>query len=225
VLSDATIAWKGLPVGDRLADASGLTVVVDADVRAAARAEARLGAGRPFGSFLFVTVGTGISSCLVSDKVPYTGARGLTGTFASSPGLIPDEACSVVSGPPLEQFAAGPSLARRLAAVRDEFAGAAPEVLALAESGDVAAAAIVDSAGQALGAAIAQLVNVLDPEAIVLGGGLGLAPGRYRATLEDALRHRVWSAYHRDIPLLSAQLGTDAGVIGAALGAMARLEK
>lgn len=217
VLSEATIAWRNLPVRERLATL--LPARVEADVRAGALAEARLGAGVGRKSFLFVTLGTGISSCLVVEGVPYGGARGLTGTFASSPGLIPGEDGLLHSGPPLEQFAAGPALAGRLAALRPDFSGSSKDVLSLAESGDADAKGIVESAGQAVGAAIAQLVNVLDPEAVVLGGGLGMAGGAYRNAIATSFRSQVWSDLHRDLPLLPAQLGSDAGFIGAALAA------
>jgi glucokinase len=217
ILSEATINWKTLPVVLRACQETQLPVVLDADVRAAARAEARHGAGQAFASFLYVTVGTGISASLVMNKKPYAGARGLTGTFASTRGLIPGDRNRLVSGPPLEQFAAGPALAARFSAVRPDFDGAAPEVLALATSGDAEARAVVESAGQALGAAIAQLVNILDPEAIVIGGGLGSVEGQYRQSILATLREYVWSDLHRDMPLLSAQLGNNAGVIGAAM--------
>jgi len=224
ILSEATIHWRETPVGPRMYDQTQLPIVVEADVRAAASGEAHFGAGRPFRSFLYVTIGTGISASLVLNKTPYAGARGLTGTFASSRELIPSVDGALVSGPPLEQFASGPALAARLAAVRAGFDGAAPDVVALAESGDAKARTIVDSAGAALGAAIAHLVNVLDPEAVVIGGGLGLVEGRYRHALHDALRDHVWSDLHREMPLLSAELGNDAGMIGVALAAAAREE-
>jgi predicted NBD/HSP70 family sugar kinase len=223
VLSDATIRWKNVGVRERIERETGLKVFVDADVRAAARGEAHLGAGRKFTSFLYVTVGTGISASIVIQKLPYAGTWGLTGTFASSPGLIAGDDGAVVSGPPLEQFAAGPALAARYAAQRPDFSGAGPEVLKLAESGDSAARSIVISAGQALGAGVAQLVNTLDPEAVVIGGGLGLARGLYRTTIEESMRGHVWSELHRDVPLLTAKLGKDAGWIGAALGALLNL--
>jgi glucokinase len=92
--------------------------------------------------------------------------------------------------------------------------------LALAAAGNNAAIKVVDSAAGALGAAIAHLVNVLDPQAIVIGGGLGLAGGRYRAQLEELLRSHIYSDHHRDVPLLNAELGADAGWIGAALAAL-----
>jgi glucokinase len=125
-----------------------------------------------------------------------------------------------VTGPALEQFAAGPAMGARLAANLPDFRGAAPEVLELAEAGGEHARTIVATAGTALGAAVAQLVNVLDPEAVVIGGGLGLPEGLYRRSLEAALREYVWSDIHRDIVLVSARLGNDAGIIGAALGAV-----
>ena len=106
--------------------------------------------------------------------------------------------------------------------MRPAFCGAAPDVLNLAASGDSLAQSIVTSAGTALGAAIAQLVNVLDPEAIVIGGGLGLAEGLYRDALQNSLRAQVWSEFHREIQLIPAQLANDAGIIGAAVATVYR---
>jgi glucokinase len=218
VLSAATIAWEGIDVVAELTQRLGVPTVLEADVRAAARGEACLGAGRPYEIFLYVTVGTGISASLVIAGKPLVGARGLTGTMASARGLIPGDDDRLVGGPPLEQFAAGPALAARYGSA----AGcdcSAPDVLARAAAGDASAAAIVSSAGEALGAAIAHLVNVLDPQAVVLGGGLGLEEGLYRQALEESLRRHVWSGLHADLPLVSAQLGADAGLIGAAIAA------
>jgi predicted NBD/HSP70 family sugar kinase len=220
VLSDATIKWSGLPVAAELTAATGLPARLDADVRAAARAEARFGAGRTFEAFVYVTVGTGISCALVIDGEPFVGARGLTGTFASAPATFPTLDGRLTTGPPLEQFAAGPALSARLRALRPEFAGGGPEVLALAASGDQAARAIVASAGETLGAALAQLINIVDPAAIVLGGGLGLTTGLYREAFTEAVRRNVWSPLHRQTPLVSAELGVDAGVIGASLAVL-----
>jgi glucokinase len=219
VLDEATIRWKGVDVDRRISAATSLPVTIEADVRAAARAEAELGAGRGLRSFLYVTVGTGISACLVLEGSPYTGARGLAGSFASGRTLIAADDGTIVPGPPLERFAGGPAIAARLAESAPEFSGTAREALALAENGDVVAAGVVDSAGRALGAAIAHLVNVLDPHAIVIGGGLGLAGGRYRSSLVTALRSHIYSDHHRDLPLVDAALGVDAGWIGAALAA------
>jgi glucokinase len=225
VRSEATIGWRELDVPALVSAATSLPTHLDADVRAAARAEAVLGAGRGYCNFLYITVGTGISGSLVLDGQPTEGARGLFGTFASARGLIPDDSGGLTSGPPLEDFSAGPAIARRMAALCPGFAGTAVEVLSRAESGDEHARAIVHSAGRALGAAMAHLVNLLDPEVIVIGGGLGLAGGSYRTAIELGLRDHVWAEAHRDLPLLSAALGSDAGWIGAALGACPNAER
>jgi glucokinase len=223
VVSEATIGWKDVDVAAQVEHETKLATRIDADVRAAARAEAVLGAGRGLSTFLYVTVGTGISCSLVLDAIPYAGARGLTGTFASGRHLMADDRGHLVWGAPLEEFASGPALARRMAAMRPGFTGTAVEVLALANSGDALAEFIVDTGSRALGAAIAQLVNVLDPEVVVIGGGLGLAAGLYREGVAAGVRDFVWSEGHRDVPLVSAELGADAGWIGAAVGAPARL--
>jgi glucokinase len=221
ILSDAMIRWKGLPVRDEIQARAKLPVLLEADVRAAARAEARAGAGQGLGSFLYVTVGTGISASLVLRGEPYCGARGLTGTFFSSRSLVPTDEGVLVCGPPLERFAAGPALAARFAAAGGDAAGTAQDVIELDGAGDPRARAIVASAAEALGASIAQLVNLLDPEAVVIGGGLGLVGGHWQHSIESAMRAHIWSEYHRDISLYPAGLGVDAGVVGAALAAVA----
>jgi glucokinase len=216
ILSEATIRWQDDKLMHEKLSALSLPLKIDADVRAGARGEALYGAGRDCHSFVYVTVGTGISACLVFDSKPYAGARGLTGTFASSNGLIPGTDGRLHMGPPLESFASGPALAARYAEEHPDFQGAATEVLRLAASEDSVAKNIVASAGTALGAAIASLVNILDPETVVIGGGLGLAAGLYRESIEVALRRHVWSELHRDLKIMSAQLGSDAGIVGAA---------
>jgi galactosamine-6-phosphate isomerase len=133
---------------------------------------------------------------------------------------MPGDNGQLLVGPPLESFAAGPALAARFAAASPGFSGGAPDVLSAAARGEVHARRIVESAGRSLGAAVAHLVNVLDPQRVVIGGGLGLAGGLYRESLEQSLREFIWSDFHRDVPLVSAELGLEAGVIGAALGAV-----
>jgi len=220
VVSDATIGWRGLAVRERVG--ALLPAVVEADVRAAALAEARLGAGGAFSSFVFVTIGTGISSCLVLGGVPVTGSRGLAGTLASGPVLAVGPEGELVSGLPLERYASGPALVARLNQVRPGRVQTGREVAELAATGDAAALGVCQTAGRAAGAAIAQLINVLDPDAVIVGGGLGLSGGAHWDSLQVSAHTLVWSDVHRDIPVLSARLGHDAGWIGAAIAAAQR---
>lgn len=187
--SAATVDWRGLDVAGAF---DGARVVVESDVRAAALAEARFGEGAGASPFLFVVVGTGVSTCLVVGGRPYAGGRG--------------EAL-VLGAPPVEGAASGPALAKAAGLARAE------DVLA-----DPAHAALVDAAADTLGDALAVLVNALDPTVVVLGGGLGAEPA-YRERVARAVGARV--AYPRmpPLPVLSSALGRDGGVVGAALAA------
>ena len=158
--------------------------VIEADVRAAALGEALFGAGKPYRNFLYVTVGTGISCCLVIDRKPYTGARGLTGTFAS--GKLPGLDRS------LEDLAAGAAIGRGVSA---------------------------ESAAEALGAGIGLLVSTLDPEAVIIGGGLGLSGGNYWDALIPSIRRHIWSPLHRDLKIVPAA-SPHSGIIGVAAAAL-----
>ena len=174
----------------RAAFSSIAPVYVDSDVRAAALAEARFGAGRAMSSFLYVTIGTGVSHSFVIDGLPWAGARGN----------------AIVTGAPLvEMEASGQALAARAGKSR------AQEVLASDTDQSLVAAAEL-----ALGIEIARLVNALDPQVVVIGGGLGLAGGFIEGII-DNMRPQIYATSTRSLQVLPAALGADAGVIGAAL--------
>ncbi len=187
ITSAHTIDWRGVPLTERFADVG--PVWVESDVRAAAVAEARFGAGRAYRIIAYVTVGTGISSTLVIDGHPYAGARGNALILASSPTSVICPECGVWVRPILEEFASGPALAKH---------------------GDPRAA------GEALGSGVGWLVNVLDPDAVIVGGGLGLAGGLYWEAFVESARRHIWAAATRELPIVMAELGADAGVVGAA---------
>jgi glucokinase len=215
------IDWLRLPVCDTLSAIA--PTVLEADVRAAAMAESFLGAGRPFRNFLYVTVGTGISSCLVLNGEPYLGARGLTGTMASSPLAVPCERCDHTSHRTLEEIASGPALVARFKSSGGK-AESGQEVLRAALSGDALARSVIESADEALGSQVALLVGTLDPEAVVVGGGLGLSEGAYWDHFIVSTRRHIYSDSQRELPILRAETGADAGWLGAAVCAAQKLK-
>ena len=221
VVSENCITWKNVPVREHLSKLA--PTVIEADVRAAALAEARFGAGRPFKQFLFVTVGTGISCCLMLNGQPFTGARGATGTMASSSLRVPCEQCGNVSQRTLEEIASGPGLVARYNELHPAAAETGQAVLAAAASGDTDAASIVRSGGEALGSTMGLLVGTLDPEAVVVGGGLGLSEGLFWESFVSSTRRHIWSEIHRNLPIVHAATGLDAGLIGAAAAAWTKL--
>src|SRR5262249_13862045 len=157
-----------------------------------------------------------ISSCLVLHGQPYAGARGNALIMASSPLTSTCPNCGTVSNLVLEEFAAGPALVARYNQARPGGAARGEEVLAAARAGEPQAVQIVSSAGEALGNGVGWLVNVMDPEAVVVGGGLGVAGGLYWDTFVRSTREHIWSATNRNLPILRAALGPEAGMIGAA---------
>jgi glucokinase len=190
ITSAATWDWRGRDVA---AAFSGLGPVwVESDVRAAALAEARLGAGRGLSCFLYLTIGTGVSHTFVIGGSPWPGARGNA---------------IVVGAPPVEWSASGTALAARAGKERAEDVLGCPEFLE-----------VVDDAARALAVELARLVNALDPEVVVIGGGLGLAPG-FRQRIAGLARELIYAERTRGLPVVGAALGRDAGLIGAALAA------
>lgn len=229
ITSAQTIPWANLPVQltfSRLAPS-----VVESDVRTAALAEAMWGAGQPFKHFVYVTVGTGISCCLMQEGRPYAGARGNALVLASGALTISCTECGAKVKWVLEEIAAGPALvtryhkARALAQASSvDLVKRGEEVLAAVNAGDPLAIEVVKTAGEALGVGVAWLVNVLDPEAVIVGGGLGLAGGLYWHSFVAATREHIWAERARDLPILAAALGVEAGLIGAAATAWRRQE-
>lgn len=123
----------------------------------------------------------------------------------------------------LEEIASGPGLVSRYnEALRDapgerlDQVSRGEEVMAAVEAGDGLAIDVVKSSAGLLGVSVGWLVNVLDPEAVIVGGGLGMAGGLYWDHFVASSRAHIWSETNRDLPILPAGLGVDAGFIGAA---------
>jgi glucokinase len=220
ILSGCSLDFRDLPLFERFSVLA--PVIVEADVRAGALAEALFGAGKEWRTFLYVTVGTGISCCLMIDGKAFVGARGATGTMASSPVHFACAFCGEVSAQTLEEIASGPALLERYRHGSNQMAQTGQDVLAAAHEGDPVAVQVVKSAGSALGVAVGNLVNVLDPEAVVIGGGLGCSEGLYWESMVQMARAQIWSEIHRELPIVRAVTGANAGWIGAAAAAWQR---
>jgi len=215
------IGWTDRAVREAFRGVAPITI--EADVRAAARAEAWFGAGRNAKTFAYITIGTGISSCLVIDGEPFPGERGGALVLASGTQTVRCAACGKVTTFVLEEFASGPALARRLQEATGRLTVRAEDVLAAAQRGDAAAVEIVTSAARALGNAAGQLCNVLDPALLVIGGGLGSVDGPFWDVFVQSTRDHIWSPDTRSLPIVHAGFGADSGMIGAALATWRRL--
>ena len=190
-------------------------VEVESDVRCAAIAESILGAGRSLTSFLYVSIGTGISSCLVLDGQPWRGSRGEAIAFGE---LVVARSKNGGVGVTLEEFASGAGMCLRYSEATGRGVLGAEELMALAEAGDAEAQDILTTSLHALGAALTAAVDILDPSALIVGGGLGTSGGFWWDHL--SAEYRAGTAKRPGAPpLLESALGSDAGAIGAALHA------
>lgn len=223
------LAWSELPIRDLVSEQIDLPCVVDNDANAAAWGEYKFGAAGAYRHVLMVTVGTGIGGGIVADGVLYRGAHG----FAAEIGHVivetggPECGCGnrgcweqVASGHALDRLgrlaveARPESLIARLAGGH-EVTGR--DVAEAAKQGDSLATSIFAQVGQRLGEGIAGLVNILDPEAVVVGGGVAEVGDVLMAPARSAFMASVEAPDHRpEVPLLQAALGNDAGAIGAA---------
>lgn len=208
VFSDHRIRWKGLDLAQAFADV--LPTVVSADVRAAALAEARFGTARGLTDFYFVTIGTGVAGVLVIGGVPYAGSRGAALVIANSRQRHRCPDCGQVHRFMVEDVASGPGLAAAYGVATAE------QVLQAARHGDARALSVIDNATAALGQVLATLADSLDPQVMVIGGGLGCAPGPYFDALARAVRSGLWDGVENPLTLTQAAMGPDAGLIGAA---------
>jgi glucokinase len=235
LLSAPNLSWRGLGVSEGLGARFGLPVTVDNDATAAAWGESRLGASRGSEHSLFVGVGTGIGGGIVSGGRLVRGAHGLAGEIGHIIVEPDGPVCGCGNRGCWEQVASGLAIARAGArAVVEEpgstiahLAGGDPHlatgelVTRAAREGDAAAVAIVTAVAGRLGEGIAGLVNVLDPDVVVVGGGVGEAGDLLMGPLREAYLAAVEGADVRpDVSIVPAQLGNDAGAIGAALLAL-----
>ena len=214
ITSSHSLAWQDISIQSEFSQLA--PAIVESDVRAGALAEAMFGVGRPYRLFVYVTVGTGISSTLVQDGRAFAGARGNALVMASSPFTVECDFCGKALSPILEEIASGPALVGRYNLYSSLAAKRGEDVTEAAEKGDDAAVSVVRSAGEALGNSVGFLVNVMDPEAIVVGGGLGTSGGLYWDSFVASTRAHIWAESSRELPILAAAMGADSGLIGAA---------
>lgn len=198
----------------------GLPVGIENDGSAAALAEWRRGAGRGTSNLVMLTLGTGVGGGIVLDGGLFRGWAEL-GHLVVREGGLP---CTCGGRGHLEVLASGHAADR----VARELYGPdadAHELITRASAGESEARAALSDIGGSLGAAIASLVNVFDPELTVIGGGFGAAAGDLllEPALEAARREAVPPA-DRTLRLVPAQLGAEAGLVGAGLVAFEALD-
>jgi glucokinase len=235
IVFSPNFAWRNVPLVARLHQRFELPVTMDNDATAAAWGEVRLGAARGARHALMVTIGTGIGGGIVFEGAVMRGAHGFAGEIGHivvEPGG-PTCGCGnrgcweqVASGQAIERagieaITSDPSSAIAREASGDPSRVTGELVVAAAVEGDPTANDIVRRVALRLGEGIAGLVNVLDPEVVVIGGGIAAVGELLFAPLREAYAATVEGRTARpEVPIVPAALANDAGAIGAGLLAL-----
>jgi glucokinase len=227
------LSWRDEPLQAAVSSRLGLPVVVENDANAAAWAEWRFGAARGESHLVCITLGTGIGGGVLVDGELLRGRYGMAGEFGHMQVVPGGHRCECGNRGCWEQYASGNALvreSRELAAAGSpmahrllDLAGGDPERLSgplvtqAARDGDQAAVELLTDVGQWLGTGLADLAAALDPGTFVIGGGVSDAGELVLGPAREAFRRTLTGrGYRPEARIVQAELGPDAGLVGAA---------
>lgn len=219
--TDILPGWSGTSIGASLSAALQASVSVLNDAHAAAVGEMFAGAGVGASSGLTLTLGTGVGGAFFADQVLVRGATGTAGSIGHiQVGIKRNVRCSCGGYDHLECFASGTAISRMY---RESTGRTIPveDIGARCDTGEAAANAVIMEAGKILGTALASLTSVLDPEIVIIGGGVAALGDRLLLPVRQQYRIAALPGPART-PIVGARLGSWAGVVGAALHAATR---
>jgi glucokinase len=215
--TDVLRGWAGTDLRGSLAAVTGLPTAVVNDVHAHAVGEARRGVARGARTVLFVGVGTGVGGAFVVDGAPLQGAHSAAGHLGHQPSPYAGKlACTCGGTGHLEAIAAGPTLQAEYERRSGTTVSDLQAVATLAGDDDPTAIDTITFGGIAVGSAIGGLVNVLDPHVVVVGGGVSNLGRIWWDAVLAGVRHEAMPSLI-DVPVMAAELGADAALVGAAV--------
>jgi glucokinase len=233
VLYAPNLQWADVPVAAVLENAIDLPVLVENDGNAAAWGEARFGGGEGFHDVVTVTIGTGIGGGIVLGGELFRGSHGAAGEIGHMGAVADGLLCGCGRKGCWEQYASGNALVRDARAMATERLFEAQVLLSLGDGspegvqgehvteaatlGDPVAIEVLERLGVWLGRGLASLSAILDPQIFVIGGGASEASEFFLPSARATLADRIIGKHYRPIPEIhAAQLGNEAGIVGAA---------
>ncbi len=222
--------WVDVPIAKMIEDEFHIPTRVDNDVRCAALGELKYGAGKGCENLICITVGTGIGSGLIVNGKLVRGASNAAGEIGHIKLQIHDgPICGCGDTGCMEAFASGPAIV----AMAEEYilGGKSTKYREMANGGDITPFIVAEAAkagdpvarrifsriGEYIGIGMASVVNLLNPEKIIIGGGVADAGDILLDPLKDTLKKRAMKIAGETVEVVPAQLGNTAGVIGASL--------
>jgi glucokinase len=225
-VQSVNIPLEDVPFRDRFADRFSLPVGIDNDANAAAIAEWKVGAGRGTQHMVMLTLGTGVGGGLILDGRPYRGALGAAAELGHVVVQFDGRPCQglCTGRGHIEAYATGVAASRDAA----EALGAGADsrvLLQRARSNDPVALEVLGGIARRLGATMGSFVNIFNPEVIVVGGGWGKAAGEFLLeTARAVMRQEALSPGRELVRVVPAELGSEAGLVGAGFVAFEALD-
>jgi glucokinase len=203
--------WSNVAIADRLAEHLGVLVVLENDANCAAWCEFRAGVGQGARSLACFTLGTGVGGGVVIDGELWTGASGAAGAFGHIAVDPNGPVCRCGQHGCVEQYASATAVATRYGR------GSARDAFDAASRGDADAIAVIDWACDGLAAGVANVIHIVQPDVVVLSGGMATAGRVMLDRVRAGVARRVRAAWLSRVSIECSSLGDDAGWIGAAL--------
>jgi predicted NBD/HSP70 family sugar kinase len=224
VVHGQTIGWEAVPFGRLLRAGTALPLYIDNGAKTLGQAEMWFGAGRGSGNVVIALIGSGVGACVVADGTPYRGASSSAGEWGHTTLRVGGRTCRCGSRGCLEAYVGAEALLGRWPSaptgVSEETGLAA---LIAAADHDPEAAALLAEAAEYLGAGIADLINLFNPQRIVIGGWAGLLLGpRLLPTVREVAAAYALRQPGEQTSIELGRLGPDAVTVGAATLPLAR---
>lgn len=222
--------WINVPLAKILKDEFSLPVKIDNDVRVATLGEYKFGAGKGYDNLICITVGTGIGSGIIIDGRLVRGAGLAAGEIGHV--IVQEhngEICGCGGNGCVEAVASGPAIVKQAelylmtgksTKFKEIAAGSpiTPEIVAEAAlQGDSVALRIFEKTGYWIGIALSSVINFLNPEVIIVGGGVAQAGDLLLDPIRETINKRAMKFAASTVKIIPAQLGNSAGVVGASL--------
>lgn len=228
-------AWKSVPLAETIEERVGMQVVVDNDANLAGLAEMRLGAGRNFSHAVYVTISTGLGGAIFIDRKLYRGFLGNAGEFGH---MVVDRSgryckcgnrgclMSLLSGLGIEKLIREEPSCQFLFSSEEDGSTCVKKLVELAIAGNAVARKVMQPLLEYLALAFLNVIQILNPEVIVVGGSLGKALVRnFMDPVREYLKARLPSEIVEQTQIKEAELGDTNGVLGAAILAFEELKR
>jgi glucokinase len=218
--------WNKLPLKDELENVLSLPVTIENDANAAALGEQWRGAGRGIGSMILLTLGTGVGGGIILNRQIWHGADGMAGEVGHMT-IIPDgRQCGCGNTGCLEMYASARGIVQSyrdaggVSETGNQSEITSAQVYQAANSGNPRGVEVMKNMGRILGIGIANLINIFNPEMVVIGGGVKDAWPLFIDSTRAEIRKRAFEVPAARTEIVPSKLGDDAGMVGAAAAAL-----